>query len=75
MCVAIYLALFFLAWLYSDTLLESLALATQSDGGQSVVMALGWEIVPVLWPLFALAMVFASGVTLFIVRRTKASPE
>lgn len=72
MCVAIYLVLMLLAWLYSDSLVESLALATQSENGLGVVMALGWEIVPALWPLFVMAMVLASGVTLFIARRTSS---
>jgi hypothetical protein len=72
MCVAIYLALTMLALIYSDSVIESLALSAQSEGELVIVLALGWEIVPALWPLFALAMVLSSAVTLFIVRRLRA---
>ncbi|MCG8427361.1 MAG: hypothetical protein MI754_08405 [Chromatiales bacterium] len=69
MCVAIYLVLIGLAFLYSDALIESLVLSQAADGQSAVAMALGWEIVPVLWPLFLLAMVVASAGTLFVSRR------
>ena len=71
MCVAIYLVLFALAFMYSESIIEPLGLTIQGDG-EPMLIALGWEIVPAMWPLFALAMVLASGVTLFVSRRIQA---
>jgi hypothetical protein len=39
-----------------------------------MVVALGWEMVPLLWPVMLLLMVAASGVTLFVSRRLGSKP-
>jgi hypothetical protein len=69
MCIAIYTGLIVLLWLYSDFTLESYALSTSSGGNEWMTTALGWEIIPTIWPVILLAMVVASAVTFFIVRR------
>ena len=69
MCYVIYISLFTLAWLYSDSILDQYALSVLSDENQMLTVALGWEIIPILWPAFLLAMVLASVVTLFVSRK------
>lgn len=69
MCMAIYAALFALLLYYSDFLIEPYALSLSTGEGEWMVVALGWEIVPLLWPVMLLLMVLASGVTLFVARR------
>ena len=69
MCIAIYAALLALLWFYSDYMLDQYALSSASGDGQWIVMALGWEILPTIWPAILLMMVAASAVTLFISRR------
>jgi hypothetical protein len=69
MCIAIYAALFALLLYYSDYLIEPYALSLQTGGGEWMVVALGWEIVPQLWPVMLLLMVAASAMTLFLARR------
>ena len=72
MCYIIYISLFVLALIYSDSLLEQYALGVFSDDHQMLTVALGWEIIPALWPVFLLAMVLASAVTFFVSRRVFA---
>lgn len=72
MCVAIYLALIGLFLFYSDYIVSQYALALAPEGGEEMVVALGWEMVPHLWPLLVAAMVVASAVTLFVARRVFA---
>jgi hypothetical protein len=67
--MAIYAALLALLWFYSDYQLEQYALSASSADGQWIVVALGWEIVPVIWPAVLLMMVAASAMTLFVSRR------
>lgn len=69
MCMAIYGALLALLLFYSDYLLDQHALSTASGDGEWIVVALGWEIVPVIWPVILLMMVASSAVTLFVSRR------
>lgn len=69
MCMAIYAALFALLLYYSDFLIEPYALSLNTSEGEWMVVALGWEIVPLLWPVLLLVAVVASGVTLFVSRR------
>ena len=69
MCYLIYISLLVLAWLYSDSILDQYALGVLSDENQMLTVALGWEIVPILWPVFLLLMVLASVVTLFVSRK------
>lgn len=68
MCIAIYAALLALLLLYADYQLEQYALSVSSSDGQWTVMALGWEILPTIWPALLLAMVAASAVTLLVSR-------
>jgi hypothetical protein len=55
--------------IYSDYLLEEYALSIRAGEGDWSVIALGWEILPELWPLFVMVAVVASGLTLFITKR------
>lgn len=70
MCIAIYAILLALLLFYTDFYLEQYALSVSSSDEHWIVVALGWEIVPSLWPLLLLLMVASSAVTLFIARRT-----
>lgn len=70
MCIAIYTGLIVLLLLYSDFTLESYALSTSSGGNEWMITALGWEIIPTIWPVILLTMVATSAVTFFIVRRS-----
>jgi membrane protein implicated in regulation of membrane protease activity len=74
MCMAIYAALFALLLYYSDFLIEPFALSVQTGEGEWMVVALGWEMVPLLWPVMLLLMVAASGVTLLVARRLGTRP-
>jgi len=69
MCLAIYGALFALLLFYSDYALEQYALSVSSGEQQWMVVAIGWEMLPLLWPLALLLMVVASGATLLVTRR------
>lgn len=69
MCIAIYGALFALLLFYSDHVLEQYALAVSIGGEQWMVVAIGWEMLPLLWPPALLLMVVASGMTLLLTRR------
>lgn len=69
MCIAIYAALFALLLFYSDYALEQYALSVSSGEQQWMVVAVGWEMLPLLWPVGLLLMIVASGVTLFVARR------
>lgn len=77
MCYVIYISLFALAFIYSDNILEPYALAVSGGESQWLTVALGWEIIPALWPVFLLAMVLASAVTFFISRKlfSKGKPN
>lgn len=70
MCLAIYAALLALLLYYSDTILEQYALSAASGENEWMMVALGWEILPMLWPAILLMMVVASALTLFISRRS-----
>ncbi len=69
MCVGIYAALLALLLFYSDYMLEQYALSSSSGNSEWMVVALGWEILPTIWPVILLVMVAASAVTLFVSRR------
>ncbi len=72
MCFVIYAAIIVLSWLYCDSLLQSLALPTATGDGGWMSVALGWEIVPQLWPLLFLAAVISSLLTFLVMRRLAA---
>ena len=69
MCYVIYISLFALALLYSDSILDQYALSVLSGENQMLTVALGWEMIPILWPVFLLAMVLGSVVTFFVSRK------
>ncbi len=73
MCLAIYGALLALLWFYSDYALEQYALSTPSGENGWMVVAIGWEILPAIWPAIVLMMVAASAVTFFVVRRLSSN--
>ncbi len=68
MCMAIYAALFALLLFYSDYAIEQYALSVAAGEQQWMVIAIGWEMLPLLWPVGLLLMVVASGATLFTLR-------
>lgn len=69
MCPAIYTALLALLLFYTDYALEQYALSVSSGENNWLVMAIGWEILPVIWPALLLVMVASSAVTLFLSRK------
>ncbi len=69
MCYVIYISLLALALIYSDSILDQYALSVLSGENQMLTVALGWEIIPILWPVFLLAMVLGSVVTFFVSRK------
>ncbi len=68
MCMAIYAALLALLLYYSNVVVEQFALSVGTTEGEWMVAAIGWEMLPLLWPLLLLSMVVASAATLLIVR-------
>lgn len=73
MCYAIYLSLIALFILYTDYTLSQYALSTPAGDNQWISVALGWEIIPEIWPAFILVMAASSAVTLLISRRIQAN--
>lgn len=69
MCPAIYISLMALLLFYTDYALEQYALSVSTGENNWIVVALGWEILPAIWPALLLVMVAASAVTLFVSRR------
>ena len=70
MCIAIYIVLTGLFIIYSDAILQQYALSISSADGEWMIMAIGWEIIPQIWPVLVMGMVISSAVTLFVVRKT-----
>lgn len=69
MCYVIYISLLVLALIYTESVVDEYALSVISGENQMLAVALGWEIVPALWPLFLFAMVLGSAITFFISRK------
>lgn len=69
MCMAIYAALVALLWIYSDYMLEQYALSISSGADEWTVVALGWEMLPAIWPVLLLMVVASSAVTFVVIRR------
>ncbi len=69
MCLLITGLLAGLLLLYSDSLLDQYALVIPAGEGEWTVVALGWEILPWLWPLLLVVALLTFGITLFIARR------
>jgi hypothetical protein len=73
MCYAIYISLIALFIFYTDYNLSQYVLSTQSGDNQWISVALGWEIIPEIWPAFILVMAASSAFTLLISRRIQAN--
>lgn len=69
MCMAIYAALIGLFIYYSHSVIEQYVLATSTGGGEMMVVAVGWELVPLLWPVLVAAMLLASAASVWVMRR------
>ena len=70
MCIAIYIALIALLVYYSDFVIGQYGLASIAGAHSTpMVVAVGWEMIAPLWPLFALAMVIGITVATLIPRR------
>jgi hypothetical protein len=67
--MAIYAALFALFVYYSHFVIEQYALASSMGADEVMVVAVGWEMVPLLWPLLVAAMLVASAATVWVMRR------
>ena len=68
MCYVIYIGLLGLAIYYSDHLLEQYMLSVAGGSDTTITVALGWELVAELWPVFFLFLVIGSAVTYFTMR-------
>ena len=68
MCVLFYLILILLTGLYSYDLLEQYALSISSGNGDWTLVALGSEMLIILWPVLAATAVTASAATYLILR-------
>lgn len=75
MCIAIYAALFALLLFYSGYVMEQYALSISTAEKEWMVVALGWEMLPLLWPIGLLLMLVGSALTLFITRRLNRERE
>ena len=69
MCYAIYFALIALFLIYSDSVISQYALSAPTADGGWMTIALGWELVLEIWPVFLLVFVLASALTFFISRK------
>jgi hypothetical protein len=68
MCYLIYLTLIGIFLFYSDAILDQHALFVSAGDNQWMIEAIGWELLPLLWPILVLAMVLASAFTFFLTR-------
>ncbi len=77
MCIAIYVALFALLLFYSNHAIEQYALSITTAEQEWMVVAIGWEMLPLLWPVGLMLMIMASGITLFVIHRpdNKQNPQ
>ncbi len=69
MCMGIYAALIALFIYYGNDVIGQYSLAVTGAGGEPMTVAVGWELVPHLWPVIVGAMLIASAVTVFAMRR------
>lgn len=68
MCMAIYILLLGLLLYYSDYVLGQYALSIAAGEEQWMVVAIGWEMVPLIWPVALLLLIAGSATTLFLLR-------
>lgn len=69
MCMGIYAALIGLFAFYSNYVINQYALVVNSAGGGTMTVAVGWEMVPLLWPVIVAAMLLASALSVYVTRR------
>jgi len=75
MCASIYFALMALFLYYSNFVIDQYALSISSGDGNWIAISLGWEIVPEIWPIFALVMLVSSALTLFVTLKIQGRPS
>lgn len=63
MCYAIFAILIALLFLYSDVIVQEHALTMRLNESDWMTVALGWEMVQVIWPVLLLAAVTGSALT------------
>lgn len=68
MCYLIYGTLILTFAVFSHAMIEPYGLAVASGDGQWSVIALGWEMVPEIWPLFLFAAAIGSALTYLVMR-------
>lgn len=71
MCYIIYGALILTFGVYSDALLGQYVLATAAAQDQWTVVAMGWELVGVIWPLLVFVAILSSALTFSAIRLTR----
>lgn len=69
MCYAIYGAMLVLFFLYGDAVVDPLVLALRDEQGAMMGIAVGWEMLQVIWPVILLFAVASSFVTYLLTRR------
>ena len=67
--MGIYAALIALFAFYSHYVVSQYSLAVTTAAGEPMTVAVGWELVPLLWPVLVGAMLIASAVSVFVTRR------
>ena len=72
MCISIYLALIALFIYFSNFVINQYALSIASGENSWMLVSIGWEIVPQIWPVVILAMIISSALTLFITFKVQA---
>ena len=79
MCFVIYVSLIGLLLIYSDAMMEQYALSERVQDTDWIVVAVGWEILPLVWSLLLIGMLASSWLTIFVLRqwdkRGKASAK
>jgi membrane protein implicated in regulation of membrane protease activity len=68
MCYAIFALLIALLFFYSNIIIQEHALSMHLQNGEWMTVALGWEMLQVLWPVLVLAAVVGSALTYFVRR-------
>ncbi len=69
MCYLIYGTAILLFFLYSDAVIEPLVLALSDAQGGMMGIAVGWEMLTVIWPVILLFAILASFITYLVTRR------
>lgn len=66
MCYAIFAILIVMLFLYSDIIIQEHALTMRFNDSEWMTVAIGWEMVQVIWPLLILAAVVGSAFTFML---------